>query len=675
MRIIKHLILICFMLSVCLMQADAIDELSSDSLIRRAELVYQVNPVLAFDYSKQALKQAKIEGSELNAGRAYEILGVSFDYLGQLDSALICFDKAIDILRIQPNKLYLAKVYKAKANSLCLLNKNKEALNYYVKSLDLFKVIKHPREEAALLMGIGNVYSSTKFYDLALNYYNQALSYFLEAKDSVFVSYLYTNISEVYSAQNLFEKELEYQRKSLSLKEQLNDEYGLVYSYSNMAGLMAKSNKKDSALYYGNQAISVSKKINNQEFLSSSYHALGEVYAQFNLDKEALQCYNTAIDIAKKLKNPKTEYNLLKVISEAQIRLGNYKEATQSLMQFIAINDSINSTETRKSFNELQTQYETDKKEKEIVILQERDKKRRLVIYSIVAVVFLLGLLSFVLYNRFRLKRRVANELEIRNTEISNQKNIIEEKQKEITDSIHYAKRIQNTLLTHKDFISHYIPFNFILFKPKDIVSGDFYWAVKKDNYFYLAVCDSTGHGVPGAFISLLNIGFLTEAINEKNIIEPNLVFNYVRERLINSISREGQKDGFDGILLKINSVTREISYAAANNAPVLVTENEIFELEKDRMPVGQDDRMESFNLYTIKYNKEDTLYLYTDGFADQFGGPKGKKYKGKSLNTHLLSIHQLSMNEQQIQLNQRFEEWRGNLEQVDDVCVVGIKL
>lgn len=663
------------MLSVCPMQADAVDALSSDSLIRRAELVYQVNPSLAFDYSKQALKQAKIEGSELNTGRAYEILGVSFDYLGQLDSALICFDKAIDILHIQPNKIWLAKVYKAKANSLCLLNKNKEALNYYVKSLDLFKVIKHPREEAALLMGIGNVYSSMKFYDLALDYYNQALTYFLEAKDSVFVSYLYTNISEVYSAMDLFEKELEYQRKSLSLKEQLNDEYGLVYSYSNMAGLMAKSNKKDSALYYGNQAISVSEKINNQEFLSSSYHALGEVYAQFNQDKEALQCYNTAIDIAKKLKNPKTEYNLLKVISEAQIRLGNYKEATQSLMQFIAINDSINSTETRKSFNELQTQYETDKKEKEIVILQERDKKRRLVIYSIVAVVFLLGLLSFVLYNRFRLKRRVANELEIRNTEISNQKNIIEEKQKEITDSIHYAKRIQNTLLTHKDFITHYIPFNFIFFKPKDIVSGDFYWATKKDNYFYLAVCDSTGHGVPGAFISLLNIGFLSEAINEKNIMEPNLVFNYVRERLINSVSREGQKDGFDGILLKINSVTREISYAAANNAPVLVTENEIFELEKDRMPVGQDDRMESFNLYTIKYNKEDTLYLYTDGFADQFGGPKGKKYKGKSLNTHLLSIHQLSMNEQQIQLNQRFEEWRGILEQVDDVCVVGLKL
>lgn len=663
------------MLSVCLMQADGIDVLSTDSLIRRAELVYQVNPSLGYRYSKQALDQSQKEQRTSSTAKAYEMLGVSCDYLGNLDSALMCFDKAIEVLKNQPDPLVLASVYKSKANSLCLLFKNKEALNYYVKAADLFKQNKSFKQEASCLMGIGNVYSSMKSYDLSLSYYSQSLKYFEGQRDSTFVSYLLTNIAEVYATLKQDDKELEYHRKALKIKEELKDEYGLVYSYSNMAVLLARIEKKDSALYYANKAIEISKAINNQEFLTSSYQALGNVYAKFKQYNDAIKYYDMALVIARKLLNTKTECGLLKEMAELYIKLGDYKNATNYLSEFIVMNDSINNVETKKSFDQLQTQFETEKKEKEISLLNERDKKRQIVIYSIIGLSLLLGLLSFVLFNRFRLKRRVANELEIRNTEISNQKNIIEEKQKEITDSIHYAKRIQNTLLTHKDFISHYIPFNFIFFKPKDIVSGDFYWAVKKDNYFYLAVCDSTGHGVPGAFISLLNIGFLTEAINEKNITEPNLVFNYVRERLINSVSREGQKDGFDGILLRINSVTKEISYAASNNAPVLVSDNQIFELQKDRMPVGQDDRMESFNLYTIKYNKEDTLYLYTDGFADQFGGPKGKKYKGKSLNNHLLSIHQLPMNEQQTQLNQRFEEWRGDLEQVDDVCVIGLKL
>lgn len=681
MIFLKNGIVVCLLFLACFLQAKVGVVLPSDSLIIKAKSIYQNNPTLAFNYSKQAIIKAKSEGSELNLGKAYEMLGISFDYLGELDSALFYFEKSIALLKKQKNKIYLARTYMSKANSLCLLSKNKEALTYYTKAYDIFKLERSAKEEASVLMGIGNIYSSMKSYNLALKYYDQALNYFVEVKDSVFISYMLTNISEVYSSMKNFEKELEFQRKSLQIKERINDDYGLVYSYSNMAGLMAKSNKKDSALYYGNKAVFYSKKINNQEFLSSSYHSLGEVYAYFNDYKEALKRYSVAIDIARKIKNPKTEYNLLKVISEAYIKLGNYKEATNALEDFISLNDSLNSIETRRSFNELQTQYETDKKEKEISLLNERDKKRQVVIYSIVGLSLLLGLLSFVLFNRFRLKKRTASELEVRNKEISNQKNIIEEKQKEITDSIHYAKRIQNTLLAHKDFVDKFLPENFILFRPKDIVSGDFYWATEHNNMFYLAVCDSTGHGVPGAFMSLLNIGFLSEAIKEKNISKPNEIFNYVRKRLIESIGNEGQKDGMDAILICIDnnqslqSDLKTITYSAANNEPILIKDNRIVELSKDKMPVGHGERFDEFELYSVNYNHGDILYLYTDGYADQFGGPKGKKFKYKSLNNHLLSIHHLPVTEQLDNLNQTFNKWMGDLEQVDDVCVVGIKL
>ena len=445
-----------------------------------------------------------------------------------------------------------------------------------------------------------------------------------------------------------------------------------------MSGLMAKQSKEDSALYFANKSIEKSIKINNQEFLTTSYKALADVYFHFKYYKQAVDVYRQALNIARKLKNSKSESTILKLLANAQLLSGDYMNGSNSLLEFIDLNDSINNIETLKSFNELQTQYETDKKEKEISLLNERDKKREIVIYSIIGLSLLLGLLSFVLFNRFRLKKRAANELEIRNNEISNQKHIIEEKQKEITDSIHYAKRIQNTLLAHKDFIDKFIPQNFILFKPKDIVSGDFYWATEHNNKFYLAVCDSTGHGVPGAFMSLLNIGFLSEAIKEKNISLPNEIFNYVRKRLTESIGSDGQKDGMDAILICIEALTdntKKITYAAANNEPILIKNNSIIKLAKDKMPVGHGELIADFTLHTIDYETGDTLYLYTDGYADQFGGPKGKKFKYKALNDLLESIHHLPMQEQHHQLNQTIANWMGDLEQVDDICIVGIRL
>jgi serine phosphatase RsbU (regulator of sigma subunit) len=656
------------------------DQLSSDSLIIRAKKIYQIDPYLAFNYSQKAVERAKREGSEINLGLAYEILGISYDYLGQLDSALQYFDRAIILLKNQQNQIYLGRVFTSKANSLFLLNRNGEALIYYTKSLEIFKALKSPHDETSSIMGIGNVYSSMKSPKLALKYYEQALAFYEERKDSAYISYVLTNISEVYAEMKLFEKELEYQRKSLSIKEKLGDDYGLVYSYTNMAGLMSKQAKKDSALYFANKAIKTSEKINNQEFLSSSYQALADVHYHFKQFKEAVVYYQRALDIAVKLKNSKTASSILKIMADAQIKSGNPDGGAQSLWRFISINDSVNSLEMQKSFNELQTKYETEKKEKEISLLNERDKKRQVVIYSIIALSVLLGLLSFVLFNRFRLKKRTATELEVRNKEISKQKNIIEEKQKEITDSIHYAKRIQNTLLAHKDFINRYIHRNFILFKPKDIVSGDFYWAAQHQDKFYLAVCDSTGHGVPGAFMSLLNIGFLNEAVKEKNISEPHEIFNYVRKRLVDSIGNEGQKDGMDAILICIDlkpdvSVDRKIVYAAANNEPILISRNEILILNKDKMPVGSGERWEPFVSHQLNYMPGDMLYLYTDGFADQFGGPKGKKFKYKALNNYLQSVAVHTMDEQRRKLDDIFIQWKGSLEQVDDVCIIGIQL
>jgi len=226
----------------------------------------------------------------------------------------------------------------------------------------------------------------------------------------------------------------------------------------------------------------------------------------------------------------------------------------------------------------------------------------------------------------------------------------------------------------------------FILYKPKDIVSGDFYYALahksanSKNEMFYLAAADCTGHGVPGAFMSMLGVSSLNEAIIEKGIPQPNEILNDIRNSIIASLNPEGSdeeaKDGMDCVLCAYDFEGMKLHFSAANNPLWIVRNGELLEYKPDKMPVGKyGDVLKSFTLQTVDLQKGDVVYAFTDGYADQFGGPKGKKFKYKQLEEKLLAHHQLPMDEQKKVLGEIFENWKGNLEQVDDVLVIGIKI
>jgi ligand-binding sensor domain-containing protein/serine phosphatase RsbU (regulator of sigma subunit) len=288
---------------------------------------------------------------------------------------------------------------------------------------------------------------------------------------------------------------------------------------------------------------------------------------------------------------------------------------------------------------------------------------------------------GIVLYGKWQTKKlaktnRILEEkVTERTSEIEKQKEVIEQKNRDITDSINYAKRIQYTLLANEELLKENIKEHFIFFQPKDIVSGDFYWAANKNGKFYLAVCDSTGHGVPGAFMSLMNISFLNEAISEKNISEPHEILNYVRQRLIASVSKDGAQDGMDGILLCIDKENEMVSYAAGQNRPVMISENRLIQLEADKMPIGKGERSSSFTLFRLEMKPGDMLYLYTDGYADQFGGKDGKKFKYRQLQELLLKHHDEPMEKQQRIYEEAINQWKGNLEQIDDILLIGIRI
>lgn len=302
--------------------------------------------------------------------------------------------------------------------------------------------------------------------------------------------------------------------------------------------------------------------------------------------------------------------------------------------------------------------------------------------YLVYALLLGASIYGIVILNIRRLIRKNKNLEGIiteRTKVIADQKGELENKQKEILDSIHYAQRIQQALLASDELLSTNLDEYFVLFKPKDIVSGDFYWATETAEGFLYITADCTGHGVPGAFMSLLNISKLNETVTQKQILRPDLVLNDVRDEIISALnpsgSKEESKDGMDAVLCRIDRRGMKLQYAAANNAFYIVRKKELIVCKADKMPVGKGYDNTPYTYNEITLEKGDLVYTFTDGYADQFGGPKGKKFKYKQMEEIMISIAGLPMAEQKKTLDLRFEEWKGALEQVDDVCIIGVRV
>ncbi len=259
---------------------------------------------------------------------------------------------------------------------------------------------------------------------------------------------------------------------------------------------------------------------------------------------------------------------------------------------------------------------------------------------------------------------------------ITEQKNLIEEKNRDLTDSIRYAQRIQSAMLPSKSSIEAIFPGHFLFFKPKDIVSGDFYWVFENEEYQFIAVGDCTGHGVPGSMMSVLGINVLIEIVENKRIINPDTILNELRNGILLAFDKEGKsseyKDGMDIALVRINRKTKTYCFAAANNAMYHLSIDGLQERRADKQPVGFSHDLSPFTQQDFAYESGDTLVLFTDGFADQFGGPKNKKFRYKSFQELLLESRNDSLDKI---LDKTFHSWKRDLEQVDDVCVFGITL
>lgn len=568
------------------------------------------------------------------------------------------------------------------------------ALDYYHRALSVMEKVNDKKTVAGILNNLAFINKSTGQMKLGVQQMEKTISIFRELKDSTGIGTGLNNIGTFYNDMGEYGKSIEASFESLKYLQAPRHDRVKAYAFNNIGliylkmGDTAKSTKLKDSLYklsmnYYDISLKMRERLADKRGMSFTLHGKALVLLQLNRLSEAKQYGERSLALSKEIGYPENIQRAAGVLSNIYSKTGEWQKAYEMHYLYKQMTDSVSNENNRKASLQKSFQYAYEKKaaadsvrvEEERKVVQaelKQEKTKNIALYGGLAFV---GLFGAFMYNRFKVTQKQNILINTQKIELQKQKEIVENHQKETLDSIHYAKRIQTALIANSAFINEHLQNNFIYFNPKDIVSGDFYWAAHHNSKFFLAICDSTGHGVPGAFMSLLNIGFLSEAVKEKNIEQPNKIFNYVRERLISTISDESQKDGMDGILLCIDKIAGSITYSAANNAPLLIRNQQILELPKDKMPVGKGEVNREFTLFTIQTQPGDMLYLYTDGFADQFGGPKGKKFKYKQLNELLLSINDLDVKLQKQKLQLSFNEWKGELEQVDDVCIAGIKI
>jgi serine phosphatase RsbU (regulator of sigma subunit) len=596
---------------------------------------------------------------------------------------------------------------------------------------------------AISLGNLGLAYSKEGDLEKTMDYYLRALKISEQIADKKGIARHLGNIGIVYKNQGDYPKALNYYFKALKMAEELEDKNSVVRHLGNIGNVYSSQGDYQKALDNLFKALDVAKALGNKKYIANQLGCIGIIYKKRGNYSDALDCYFKALKVAEELGDINETAAWLSNIGSLYLEQKNYIESANYLHRALYLDSSIGfkdgvkedykvlselykmaniplpdsvgdkllnlektrlhalfylkrSNELKKSlFNEanrkelikkgLDYQYEKKeallKEESEIrqAVAEENNRKQKIITWSIVAGLLLILVFAAYVFRSLRITRKQKQIIEIKNIETEQQKKLIEEKNKDITDSIRYAKRIQDALMGEKIHVSIHLPEHFILFMPKDIVSGDFHWGVEKQGCWYFAAVDCTGHGVPGAVMSMLGISFLNDIVASEQLLNPADILNQLREKVVNELRQTGEaggsKDGMDISLCRLNLKTNELHWAGANNALNLFRNGKLEEIKADKQPIGYHPENHPFTNHEIQLNKGDGIYLYSDGYADQFGGPKGKKFKYKQLEELLITNYRLPLKDQKEILKERFIEWKGALEQVDDVCVFGVKI
>ncbi len=572
---------------------------------------------------------------------SYKTLGILSDENKLYQQSIDYYLKAVNYFKLANNEIGVAKTEANIGLLMQRIDQKAEALKYFKSALQTFSALKVYPAMIKAYQCVGGVYFDFKKADSSLHYF--LLAEKIVAQLGLKDPGLYTNLSNAYSLKRDYKKQNEYLNKSIQMLKEINDTTYKYYLCIYNLGYSEIHNKNiDKGLALISRGISGLER-----------------HDQVDNEKGVHMYYRS---------------------SEAFFAFGKLKEAYLYLKRAFRVADTMHKTINYKQINALKAQYEDEKKELTISALNKEKTlseaqlktEGKIKLALAVLLVLTLGILILT-YRNFKQKKR-DNQI------IQQQKEQVEEKNKEITDSINYAKKIQKVILPSDERWRAVFPESFVVYKPKDIVAGDFYWLEEDETHIYAAAADCTGHGVPGAMMSVLCSTALTRVVLEEKIKEPAEILNRTREIIIHKLKQHEDeiKDGMDICLVRINKVFRknEIVFAGANRPLFVAEKNKGLSVYKgDKQPVGLYYALSDFTQQTIQLNENSIMYLFTDGYADQFGGEKNKKLGSKELTQTLGRVFELTLSEQKESLTKTFLQWKQNNEQTDDVTLIGLKI
>jgi len=649
-------------------------------------------------------------------------LSSSYFNTGKQDSAIMLCNKVIKSYKYRNELNKVAACYNTLGGIYWAKGDFSSSADAFYKSLDYKVKLNDSLGIANTYNNIGILFDSQQKLTEALEMYNKSLEIYKKKASKRGIGRAYNNIAVVLKNLNKYGEAVEMLLKSLEIDKQLGNIDDQGKTMNNIGQLYLKMNDPQSAITYFNNALVIFTKNNNENGKTASFLNLGHAYLKLGETGKALNYFNRSLSMAQAIKSVefiKESYeNLYKLYKS----IGNVGKALQYHELYSNLNDSLRSIDNLNKLDELKIKYETERKETENILLSKDNliqnmeiAKQKSVNWFLILVSSLLFiLLCLISFGLFTFRRDNHNLL-LKNTEINQQKEEIEAQRDQLellnstlnnqneeilaqrdqieiknriisasnlrlTENIEYASRIQMALLPDIEILHNYFADQFIIYNPKDIVSGDFYWVWPHENKIYFSVADCTGHGVSGAFMSILAYNYLKDSIITKGLTNPNEIISFIENEVENNlyrnINRHEMKDGLDIILCCFDKKESTLEYSGAHSSFIHISNNVLTTHKTDRYSIGSRvNENINFTNHKIFLNQGDKLIFYTDGYIDQLDTSRKRKIGNNLFKSLIENTQDLAMAEQKKRIEKFFNEWKGNYEQIDDVLIWSLKV
>jgi len=617
-------------------------------------------------------------------------IGSIYDKQGRQEEALDYYNRSLKIREEIGGKEGMASVL----NNIGFLYNNqgkvKEALDYHSRSLKIREEINDKQGIAGSRINIGFIYENQGQIEEALAEYELSLGIYEETGNKNGVATCLNNTAGIYKIQGQLIEALDNYKSSLKIYEEIGYKYGVAVSLINIGSIYNDQGGVTEAMDYYKQSLTIYEEIGNKSGITICLYCIGNLLNKQGEVKEALIYGLESLAISKEIGSPVNIRKASNLLSKVYEKQGKGIKALDMYKLQITMRDSLNNVKTQKATAQQQAKYAYEKQKtlddaanNKILAIEQEDKEKQQIITGAISIgLGLVVIFLLFMFNRLRITRKQKGVIEQQKAEVEQQKEVVEsahheleEKNQEIMDSIVYAKRIQSAILPPAKLVKEYLQESFILYKPKDVVAGDFYWMHQQEGKVLFAAADCTGHGVPGAMVSVVCNNGLNRSVREYGLTIPGEILDKTREIVVNEFekSEEDVKDGMDIALCSIERM--KLQYAGAYNPLWIIRNGEVLETKANKQPIGQFEKPVPYTTHSFDLEKGDAIYIFSDGYIDQFGGEKEKKFKAKAFRELLLSIQDKAMEEQKKSIEEAFETWKGELEQIDDVCVIGVRV